>query len=286
MDVMVLGVFATSGKAQLAYECVGARVGVDVLLIHAGVTDRRSWNPVLDCLRDRHRCIAYDARGYGETTYEPDEGFSPVADALAVLDSAESGRVLVVGASIGGRVAIDLALAHPGRVAGLVLIGSGVSGAPSEQPNAATARLIEDIQSAETAGDLDEVNRLEAWLWLDGPTASEGRVGSAARELFMDMNSRALRATDPGTTAERPPAWPRLHEITAPALIIVGDLDLTGLQTIGHTLADRIPDARLLQPPGVAHLPHLEADRATLDQIAKFAGQLPHSPAAQQHPPG
>lgn len=270
----MLTVDVIAGRAQLAYECVGAPIGVDVLLIHAGVADRRSWRHVIARLRGRHRCIAYDARGYGDTVYEPDENWSGVDDALAVLDSVGCERALVVAGSMGGRVALDLALAHPERVAGLALIGSGVSGAPSEEPEAAAAQLIQRIKSAESAGKLDEVNRLEAWLWLDGPTAPEGRVGGPARELFLDMNGRALRAVDPGPVAEQPPAWPLLETIAVPAVVMIGELDLVRLQHISETLAAAMPQARLVRLSGVAHLPQLEADPATLSETAKFAAQL------------
>ncbi len=122
--------FATSGLAQLAYEVSGTEGGADVLLIHAGVNDRRSWQHVFERLSPRHRCVAYDMRGYGETTYEREDGWSPAADALAVIDAAGFERPVVVACSMGGQAAIDLTLAHPDRVAGLVLIGSAIRGAP------------------------------------------------------------------------------------------------------------------------------------------------------------
>jgi pimeloyl-ACP methyl ester carboxylesterase len=110
-------VFATSGRAQLAYEISGVAGGADVLLIHAGVNDRRSWQHVVERLSPRHRCVAYDMRGFGETEYEREDGWSPVTDAVAVLDAAGFKRPVVVACSMGGRTAIDLALAHPDRVA-------------------------------------------------------------------------------------------------------------------------------------------------------------------------
>jgi pimeloyl-ACP methyl ester carboxylesterase len=265
---------ARSGTAQLAYECVGEASGVDVLLVHAGVADRRSWKHVVARLRGRHRCVAYDARGYGDTTYEPEDTWSAVDDALAVLDSAGFERVLVVAASMGGRVAVDLALAYPERVTALVLIGSGVSGAPDEEPEAAAEQLIQAIDEAEAADDLDEVNRLEACLWLDGPTAEEGRVTGSPRQLFLEMNGSALRAVDPGPAADTLPAWPRLDQITTPALVIVGELDLAEMRHISERLAAEMPDARLIRLPGVAHLPHLEADPMALNEISNFADTL------------
>jgi pimeloyl-ACP methyl ester carboxylesterase len=263
--------FATSGRAQLAYETTGVEGGSDALLIHAGVNDRRSWRYVVERLSPHHRCVSFDARGFGETTYEREDGWSPVSDALAVLDAACSERAVVIACSIGGQTAIDLALAHPHRVAGLVLIGAAVRGAPyPEIQHGPTAELNARIESADAAGDLEEVGRLDAWMWLDGPGAEEGRVGGRARELFLEMNGLALRAEDPGEQAEIPPAWPRLGEITAPTLVMIGRLDAEDVRAIDERAAGIIPGALLRFLDGVAHLPHLEADPATLHEIAAF----------------
>jgi len=268
--------FASSGRAQLAYEITGVRGGVDVLLIHAGVNDRRSWHHVIERLSPRHRCVAFDMRGYGETTYEREDGWSPVSDAVAVLDAAGLEQpAAVVACSMGAQTAVDLALAYPDRVVGMVLIGAAVRGAPypdiTEGP---TAELNAQVEAADAAGDLDEVARLDAWMWLDGPSANEGRVGGLARELFLDMNARALRAPDPGEQAEIPPAWQQLGEITAATLVLIGRLDAEDIQAIDEQAAAIIPSARLRWLDGVAHVPHLEGDPATLDAIAGFIDAL------------
>jgi pimeloyl-ACP methyl ester carboxylesterase len=269
-------VFVTSGRAQLAYEITGVDKGADVLLMHAGVNDRRSWQPVIERLASRHRCIAYDARGFGETTYEREDGWSAVADAEAVLDAAGVEQAVVVASSMGGRTALDLILAQPKRVSGLVLIGAAVRGAPyPDHMEGLAAELDAMIETLEAAGEIDEVNRLEAWMWLDGPTADEGRVGGPARELFLDMNGGALRAENPGKEAEMPPTWPRLGEITAPTLVMIGRLDVDDIQAIHEPLVKIIPNARLVWLDDVAHLPHLEGDRKTLDEIASFVDAIP-----------
>ena len=268
-------VFATSGHARLAYDVTGDDGGGEVFLVHAGVTDRRSWHHVVERLHARHRCVTYDMRGFGETTYEREDGWSPVADALAVLDAAGLERPIVVACSMGGQVAIDLALAHPERVGGLVLIGSAARGAPyPESEDRSELEIYERLEAAEAAGDLDEINRLEAWYWLDGPSASEGRVGGPARELFLDMNGRALRAPDRGEEAELPPAWPRLGEIAVATLVMVGRLDERGLQEIDEQAAGIIPGASFRALDGVAHLPHLEGDPVTLEAIERFLDSL------------
>jgi pimeloyl-ACP methyl ester carboxylesterase len=263
--------FATSGRARLAYEITGVEGGADVLLIHAGVNDRRSWRQVVERLSERHRCVAFDARGYGETSYEREDGWSPVADAVAVLDSAGVEKAVVIGSSVGGQAAVDLALAHPERVAALVLIGAAVRGAPyPDLQEGPTAELERRMEAADAAGDIEEVGRLDAWMWLDGPGAEEGRVDGPARELFLEMNDRALRAVEPGEEAELPAAWPRLGEITAPTLVLVGRLDAEDILLIDEQAAALIPDARLEFLDCVAHVPHLEGDPATLAEISAF----------------
>jgi pimeloyl-ACP methyl ester carboxylesterase len=261
--------FATSGQAQLAYSSVGA--GDPVLLIHAGVTDSRSWHHLADRLTPDHRVISYDQRGFGETTYNP-EPHSRVADAIAVLDAAGAERAAVVGCSVGGGTAIDLALEHPDRVSRLVLIAPGVSGdAPwLETYPEPINTLIEEFEAAEKAGDIAEANRLEAWLWLDGPTAPEGRVGGEARELFLTMNGLALTNEDPGDLIHNEPAWDRLGRIAVPTLVLCGELDLPDQLPVCQGMVERLPDARLLTLPGVAHLPHLENDQACLAAITDF----------------
>lgn len=268
--------FTDSGKARLAYDVTGVGApGHDVLLLHAGVTDMRSWQPVVDVLAGRHRCIRYDARGFGETTYEPEDGWSPVDDAVAVLDAADAPRVVVVAGSMGGATAIDLALAHPDRVEALVLIGSAVSGAPHpELTDGPTARLAQKVDAAEEAEDADELNRLEAWMWLDGPGAPEGRVSGKVRELFLLMNGQALGAEEPGEEAMLPDAWPRLGGITVPALVLVGRLDTEGILVINEALADLLPDAKLVWLEDTAHLPQLEGHPVALREIADFVDSL------------
>ena len=222
---------ATSGKAKLVYDVDGAPgEGEDVLLIHAGVTDRRSWRPLHRLAAADRRYVSFDLRGYGETTYEPEDYFDH-QDALAVMDAAGIESRIVIGSSMGGRAAINLALEHPDRVTALVLIGPAISGEPQTEddpePIATLARLLD---AAEETGDLEEVNRLEAHLWLDGPMAPEGRVSGPVRDLFLEMNGRALAAADTGDEPYKIDAWGRLEELTMPLLVLVGTLDLPDFQ--------------------------------------------------------
>lgn len=261
----------TSGKASIAAESYGTGEPT-VLLVHAGVTDQRSWAPVVDALPGR-RCLGYDARGFGRTTYEPEEGWSPVDDAVAVLDAYDVPSAVVIGCSMGGRTSLDLALTHPDRVRGLVLIGTAVSGAPEIDLEPGLEDLERRYDEAFEAKDLDELNRLEAEIWLDGPFRP-GRVTGPVRDLFLDMNRIALEAPEPGEQREAVDAWSTCGEVAVPTLVLIGEHDLAHTHRNAAHLAATIPGARLVDLPGVAHLPHLEADPLTLREIAGFVAGI------------
>lgn len=258
---------------RLAVEESGAADGAPVLLIHAGVTDRRSWAGLVDVLGPSVRSIRYDARGFGETTTEPHDDWSPVEDARAVLDAAAADAAIIVACSMGGRTAIDLALVAPGRVRALVLIAPAISGSPAPELDAVTAELDRRGDAAIEQGDLAELNRIEAELWLDGPGRA-GRVGKEARELFLAMNGAALAADDPGARAQDAVAWPRLGEIRVPTLVLVGALDLPHVRAAARHAAATIPGAALVALEDAAHLPHLERHAVALSEIAAFVHRL------------
>lgn len=266
----------TSGTALIAVDVTDEcdDPALDLLFLHAGVTDKRSWSAITAALSDRSRCISFDARGFGDTTYEAEPGWSPVDDAVRVLDAVGSERAVVVGSSSGGHAAVDLALARPDRVCGLVLIAPAVSGAPYPEPTERETALDEAAQRAQETGDIDRANELEAQLWLDGPTSPEGRVSGPARTAFLDMNERALRSDDPGPSADHVAAWPRLGAISVPTLVLVGDLDVSDLRAIGRLLAAAIPDASFSTLTDVAHLPQLEAPEVLSDVISDFIRAL------------
>jgi len=261
-----------SGSATLAVSEVGS--GPAVVGLHAGVADRRSWYPVMAALADRYRMVAYDQRGHGDTSYQP-EPYSPVDDLKAVLDAGGIDRAVLVGCSRGGQLAVEAAFRLPDRVGGLVLVGSAPAGAPEgEGLPEAIDRLFDAIEAAEIAGDTAEVNRLEARLWLDGPLAPEHRVGGPARELFLDMNARALAAPPRGQEEKLPARWAQLAEIIVPTLVVAGEHDLPLLVDRARAMAATIPDARLVILPGSAHLPMLDRPEALIDQLATFLADL------------
>lgn len=254
-------------RTRLAVEVWG-EAGPPVLALHPGVGDRRIWRWCAPVWAARGcRAIAYDRRGFGDTTYTA-EPHDDLDDLLAVTAVTGARPAVVVGNSRGGGLALDLALHHPEQVSGLVLIAPSVSG--YDYTDCPTSPGEEDldrrIERAQEDGDRQEVNRLEVHYWLDGPDQMEGRVDGEARDLMADMNGRALAAAETGPVRERPPVWPRLAELAAPTLVVVGQHDLPGIQRQCTDLAAAIPRGRLVTVHDTAHCPMLD-DPETLNLL-------------------
>jgi len=248
-----------SGRATLAGCETGE--GPALVFLHAGVADKRMWQDQLAALNGSHRVIAYDRRGFGETRGQA-ETFSHVDDLAAVMDDRGVASAVLVGCSQGGRIAIDFALTYPDRVKALFLAAPAVTGAPSPEdfPPPVEA-LLELMEEAEEDEDLERLNLLEAWMWLDGPGSEEGRVGGALRDLFLTMNATALYAEDPGretNPAAFPPAYARLADLAMPAQVVWGDADFPHIQQRCVHLVQAMPQASGTVIPGTAHLPNLE----------------------------
>jgi pimeloyl-ACP methyl ester carboxylesterase len=257
-----------SGRARLAVKFVGR--GDPVVFLHAAVCDSRMWRAQLDAVGASHKAIGYDRRGFGETRAEK-ENFSAVADLLEVIDAVGNGApAILVGCSQGGRIALDAAVLHPSHVRALVLIAPAASGAPEPIYPPDIEGLMARLKDAEQAGDLDRVNAIKAHLWLDGPLQPEGRVAGEARRLFLDMNAIALRSPPIGSNLDVAPTFHRLGEISAPSLVLWGDLDFPHIQERCRHIATAMPNGSGHVLTGMAHLPSLERPAEITRLLAEF----------------
>jgi pimeloyl-ACP methyl ester carboxylesterase len=256
-----------SGSAVLAVERSGN--GPSLVCLHAGVADRRMFAAQARGLGHAFTIVRYDRRGFGETRTR-DEAFSHGADLAAVIEGLGVADPILLGCSQGGRIAVDFALAHPGKVRGLILISSAISGAPATPLPGDLQPLEDALEAAEEAGDLATVNAIEAHLWLDGPRSVAGRVGGAARDLFLAMNRIAL-AHGPLTREQEPaPAFERLPALRMPVLLMHGTLDFPHVVSRHEQLAALIPGARSVACEGNAHLPSFENPSRVNAEILDF----------------
>lgn len=247
--------------------------GLPVVFLHAGVCDKRMWSSQMQVAADKGwHAIAYDRRGYGETT-SADEEFSHLDDLEALLEAFDIHAAVFVGCSMGGGLAVDFALRHPGRVIGLVLIGTSITGAPWTVTTAEAAIEMAE-EDAWERGDLELVNRVQAHEWLDGPRAQSGRVGGAVRELFLDMNRLALEKPRLTQELPLPSAWGRIEQVAAPSLLIVGDEDFTALVERHETLSESLQNAFAVVLEGAAHIPSIERPELVDSLLGEFLQAL------------
>lgn len=271
---MGMSTHVRSGRAMLAVESFGQ--GRPIAFLHASVADRRMWRAEVERVASVGKAILYDRRGFGETRAQHEE-HSAIDDLLAVLDAEADGRsAILVGCSQGGRIAIDTALRHPTRVAGLVLIAATVTGAPDPVYSPAMATAMADVKAAEAARDFERLNALKTRIWLDGALGQEGRAGDVARTLFAGMHLNALRASPPGPDIDQPSAYARLAELRVPVLSLWGDLDFPHIQTRSQHIADTVPNAQALMLMGTAHLPSLERPTEVMELVAGFVSGVPN----------
>lgn len=268
------GYIAVPG-AQLYYEDSGAIGKTAMLFLHAGIADRRMWEPQADYFSRDYRVVRYDARGFGKTNSE-DVEYSPRADAIAVLDHLGVDTAVISGCSLGGMTAIDLAIEYPDRVQALVPVCAGLGGfnfQPDEgDMHSATGRLFMQMEEAEQSKSFERLIALEVHLWADGGEQPEGRAPAHVREKMRDMISNAQQRAQPeGRVALlQPPAADRLNEIKIPTLVIVGELDTRAILLMADAMAQGIPHAQKVVIENAAHVPSMEWSDLFNQHLADF----------------
>ena len=219
----------------LAYEVAGSRgepdpgpAGPTLLLVHAGIADRRMWDDQVDPFAEAGwTVVRADLPGFGETP--PPAG--PVALWATLRDLLERvgvDRAVVVGCSLGGRAAVDLALAAPERVRALVLVGSSLAGHRFQEP--ALFELWDRSEGALERGDHREAARVEIDTWVAGLDRPPGAVDPEVRRRVTGMLLTTYAHGEADLEEPDPPAAGRLGEITAPTLVVVGEHDRPDIQ--------------------------------------------------------
>ena len=216
------------------------------------------WQPQVEALETAgYRVLAPDLRGFGQHALEP-APFSHVRDVEALLD----GPATVVGSSLGGRVALELAVLRPELVERLVVIAPGL---PGWEWSDETRTGWAEEEAAFERGDVEAAAEASLQLWVDGPRRSPEVVDPAMRSAVREMVIRSYElqqeAWDAGAEEEKtldPPVNVRLGEIGCPTLVLVGDEDVADMRAIAAHIADAVSGARLVALPEAAHLPSLE----------------------------
>lgn len=245
--------------------------GPAVMLLHAGVCDRRMWNETLEALAPAgYRAIAVDLPGYGDAGLDASRPYAPWEDGLATLDSLRIEHAVLVGVSAGGGIAVRLATVAPERVSALCLISARPDSDAPPSPQLQAAFDAEAIPAE--AGDLDGAvaGVLRHWLRPDAPAALRDRVAAMERRSLEIQLAAGDPPERPDPLAQRPDA---LEAITAPTLVCVGEHDLPDFHAAADELARRLPGSRpVVVIPGARHLAPLEAPAQFRARLLDFLG--------------
>ncbi|WIX75722.1 alpha/beta fold hydrolase [Amycolatopsis carbonis] len=261
-------------------EVDGVRFGYDeagegsaVVLLHAGLADRRMWDHQFAALAQHHRVIRYDRRGHGDS-HAAEGTVSHHRDLLALMSALGVDRAALAGSSMGGAYALDAALTAPERVTRVALVGAGLSGHEWPEPMASDSREamlaavpLEKLERYldHTAERVDEADvraiaDANVRYLVVGPHRTPDEVDQDfyARALEMCENVYRRAWTDPKWTEDVPDTRHRLAEITAPTLVIIGLEDGSGLLKLADRFEHEIPGATRLDLPDTGHLPPME----------------------------
>ena len=229
---------ADVNNARLWIEEEGS--GPAVVFLHGGLGDSRLFEPQARALADSFRCVRFDVRLWGRSE-APGEPFSWIDDTIGVLDALDIERAALVGLSFGGGIALDVALAHPERVSALVHVAAGMSGMP-----------VNVYSEAQQAYEDEMAADFEVWAPLG--------ADDFMRELWQST-PEAKGVPDGAEPAPRDAARP--EDLRCPVLVIVAKHDPPPQIAVGHALADRAPDARLVEVDSDHYLTLREPDTVT-----------------------
>ena len=248
----------TINDIQYYVECHGA--GAPLVLLHGFTGSSATWAPYLAAWPAR--AIAVDLPGHGQTEAPGDPARyrmeATMADLVALLDQLGVRRAHVLGYSMGGRVALHLAAAHPERVATLI-VESASPGLPTQAERdarvAADTALAASIERDGIAAFVDRWEALPLWA-SQASLPDEVRASLRAQRLNNRATGLANSLRGLGTGAQAP-LHDQLADLPVPALVIAGMLDAKFV-AIARSMAAALPQGRLALVPVAGHATHLE----------------------------
>ena len=245
--------------------------GDPILFLHGLGMTRTGWDAQLEALADGHRCVAWDLPGYGASAPLGDFSLVAAADAAAGLVERLGGSAHVVGMSMGGMIALELALRHPERVRSLALVDTSPAfGLDGTDPDAWRAARLAPLDAGARIEDFAEPVLRGVMAPNPDPAAVANAVASMLRVPLAGLRQSiaALPAHD---------VRDRMGAIAAPTLVVVGELDEETPPSYAEALAAGIPGARLVVIPGAGHLTPFEAPDALSallrDHVAAVEGK-------------
>lgn len=259
------------------YQIHGARGAPALLFLHGFMGAASDWQEVVKQLVCDCFCICPDLPGHGATPLPDNDAaaFEMVANGtVELMDALELARVILIGYSMGGRIALYTALKSPDRVAGLVL----ESASPGlEDPAQRVTRLKLDEERARQLEERGLAEFVEEWYQsplFDSLKRFPEKL-AALKESRADHNqhdlARALRGLSVG---RQPSLWGELSQLQLPVMLISGALD-DKYTKVSHRISDMISDCRRRVIDDAGHNTHLEYPFAFASLLREFVTTIP-----------
>lgn len=242
--------------------------GPAVALVHEGICDSRMWDDQWERWSAWYQLLRVDLRGFGRSPLGA-EPYSNARDVIGALEQHGIEDAAVLGVSLGGRVAMEVALARPDLVRALVLVAPGFPGHEwSEELRASWG----EEEAAFEAGDLDGAVEVSLRTWVDGPRRRPEDVDPEVRARVGEMQRQAYELQRDWIDEELlvPDLPQRLGELDVPTLVLVGEEDQPDMQAIVERLAREIPGAGRATIPATAHVPSMERGREFDELVLPF----------------
>ena len=248
-----------------AWQAGGA--GPPLLLVHGVGLDLHMWEPVARRLEQHRRVLRYDLLGHGASAAPPaDLTLAHLsAQVTDLLDALGVEQVDVVGFSLGGLVARELALSRPARVRSLVLLATVHGRSPAEQ--AGVDGRVREVERGGVAATVEAA--LERWF-TPGFAHARPEVIAAVRGRLLANDRQAYLQLYRLFAAGDATIRGRLHTIRCPTLVATGADDTGSTPAMARALAAAIPGADCVILPGLRHLAPLEAPTAVAGLLEAF----------------
>lgn len=274
-----LNVEVADGLPIAAAERPAAGTSVHPLvLLHGFTGSAKTWRPHLKAFARRGRVMAVDLLGHGQSDAPADAArYSmtwAVNDLVALLDREGFESVDLLGYSMGGRLALHLALSAPRRIRALIL--ESASPGVADPAERAARRASDDHLATviEREGVEAFVTRWEAQPLFESQLRlpEQVRAGLRAQRLHNRPHGLANSLRGMGAGAQEP-LWDRLPQLKAPTLLVAGELDPKYCRIV-KAMGSRMPQARVAIVPGAGHAVHLEQPHVFERLVLAFLEEL------------
>jgi len=243
--------FAEINGTRLYYEVAGA--GQPLVLIHGNALDHRMWDDQFAHFAQHSQVLRYDVRGFGQSALPTTTPYDHTEDLWALLRALGLQHAAILGLSMGGRIAINFALAYPDATDALIAVDAGVDGYTFPD-----GPLFAHVVAEARRAGLPAARTFWQAHPLLGPASEQPAVATRLAQMVATYSGWHWLHTDPQVVPS-PPALERLATIKAPTLIIVGERDIRDFRRIADRLAHDIPGATQVVMAGVGHIANMEA---------------------------